>query len=250
MGFEKEIEAQFTLRAPEFERSARWIADPGLLAAHAALAHPAPEGRLLEICCGTGVVGASFRGKFGRLVGVDLTPEMLARARRRLDECVRASVYELPFPAASCAAAVLREALHLMESPSGALAEAFRVLRPGGQMIVSHIVPYGGGDAEWMRRVFLKKQPLARHFFSVEDLEALLRQAGFSVIGVTDYLLEESIQRWVDTHETPPPVREEIYKLYRDASPELRRVRAIRMEPDGTIFDRWRWVLLSGIKKS
>ena len=250
MSFENQIEIQFTLRAPEFERSARWIADPGLLAAHAVLARAVPRGSLLEICCGTGVVGASFRGKFGRLVGVDLTPEMLVRARTRLDEVVRASVYELPFPAASYDAAVLREALHLMEFPARALAEAHRILRPGGQMIVSHIVPYGRGDAEWMRKVFLKKQPLARHFFSADELVNLLRGAGFSDVVIHDHFLEESIQRWVDTHETPQPAREEIYGLYRGALPELRRERGIRIEPDGAIIDRWRWVLLSGVKKA
>ena len=76
-------------------------------------------------------------------VGVDASKAMLALARSRLARAglghcsVRlADMYRLPLADASFDVAVLQMVLHYAEDPAGVLAEAARVLRPGGRLIV------------------------------------------------------------------------------------------------------------------
>jgi len=79
----------------------------------------------------------------GRALGVDASREMLAVARNSLDKAghahcrVRqADMYQLPLPADSFDAVVLHQVLHYAEGPATVLAEAARVLRPGGTLVV------------------------------------------------------------------------------------------------------------------
>ncbi len=77
----------FDAFAPEFETvlSALQYAGPGLLAelAEEVLGPPAGRLRVLDAGCGTGLCGEQFRPWARELVGVDLSGEMLARARKR-----------------------------------------------------------------------------------------------------------------------------------------------------------------------
>jgi ubiquinone/menaquinone biosynthesis C-methylase UbiE len=76
------------------------------------------------------------------VTALDLTPAMLSRARRRAERCGRpvffvvGDVTELPFAAASFDAVVLHLILAVVPRPERALAEALRVLRPGGHLLI------------------------------------------------------------------------------------------------------------------
>ncbi len=123
---------QFGIRSKNWHQSARWITDGALLGAHAAACAVGPDARVLDVCCGSGVVGAAFKDRVGHVTGLDITPEMVALARTRLDDVVQGDVYDLPFPEATFDLVVNREVLHLLPSPERPVAEVFRVLRPGG----------------------------------------------------------------------------------------------------------------------
>lgn len=107
----------------------------------------APVGDLLDIGTGTGHVLKLVGGRADSGVGVDRSIDMLKFARANiwragLRNCqVRmADMLRLPFPPAGPAAGfdtvVLRMVLHYAEGPAAAIAEAARVLRPGGRLIV------------------------------------------------------------------------------------------------------------------
>jgi ArsR family transcriptional regulator len=112
-----------------------------------------PPGRLLDIGTGTGRVLEFLAPRIRQGVGVDASKAMIALARSRLaradlSHCsVRlADMYRLPLADASFDVAVLQMVLHYAEDPAGAVAEAARVLRPDGRLIVIDLAAHGRTD--------------------------------------------------------------------------------------------------------
>lgn len=244
--FSKEVyQQQFGVRSKNWHQSARWITDQDILGAHAAAFTGPSDALLLDVCCGSGVVGASFRGKVGRIIGLDLTPEMIRMAETRLDEVVQGDVYDLPFADASFDAVCNREVLHLLPRPERPVAQVYRVLKPGGQFIVGQLLPYGPADTPWFFRVLKKKQPLFFNNFTEDDMRALLTGAGFVDLEVTEVLAWEDIDTWIDTWETPALERAEIRALYTRAPAEVRRAHPFEIDANGRILDKWRWLIFS-----
>jgi len=100
-------------------------------------AHLQP-GSVLEIGIGTGAVALPLTERGRPVVGVDVSVEMLARAHERLGEVVvRADGYHLPIGTSSVDNVLLVWVLQLVPDLAGLLAEARRVLRPGGRVIAA-----------------------------------------------------------------------------------------------------------------
>ncbi len=246
---DKEIyRQQFGIRSKTWHTSADWITNAGLLGLHGGSSQLAEDAVLLDVCCGSGVVGASFRGKVGRIVGLDLTPEMVALSRQRLDEVVQGDVYDIPFAEATFDGVCNREVLHLLPQPERPLAEIFRVLKPGGQFVVGQWVPFGAIDGPWMFQVVKKKQPLFVNNLYDEDVEALLKNAGFVNLTKQEYLQWEDIDNWIATWETPLLHRHQIRDLYHHCPAEVRAVHPFEISSSGAIRDCWRWVVYSAFK--
>jgi SAM-dependent methyltransferase len=103
-----------------------------------------PGEAVLDLGCGAGFdafVAAQLVGPAGRVVGIDLSPEMLAMAEAGLREAKSpqiefqvAQVEVLPFPDASFDVALSNGVLNLIPDKAAALREIFRVLRPGGRL--------------------------------------------------------------------------------------------------------------------
>jgi SAM-dependent methyltransferase len=96
------------------------------------------DGTVLEVGVGTGAVSAGL-AELGRdMVGVDLSLPMLAIAHERLPGRVAAAdALRLPVRTGSVSAACLIHVLHLVAEIPGTLAEAARVLRPGGTLVAT-----------------------------------------------------------------------------------------------------------------
>jgi len=104
---------------------------------------PEPR-RVLDACCGTGVVTAALAQRFEKaeVIGVDLSPDMLQRARGHLDSLAprvrlaEAPAERLPAATGSIDLLVCANALHLVPEPQEALREFARVLAPGGLAVI------------------------------------------------------------------------------------------------------------------
>lgn len=98
--------------------------------------------RLLDIGCGTGVLLAEAASLAPGIiaVGVDICPEMLGVARLRCHtgiSLVVADVERLPFPSASFDTVVSSSSFHYWSDPAKGLDEIFRLLRPGGRLVIT-----------------------------------------------------------------------------------------------------------------
>lgn len=118
-------------------------------AALAAIAAAAPVGDLLDIGTGTGRILEVLGPQVERGLGVDASREMLAVARANLERAglrhchVRqADMYQLPLAAASFDLVTIHQVLHFAERPAAVVAEAARVLRPGGRLAVIDFAPH------------------------------------------------------------------------------------------------------------
>ena len=131
------------------------------------------EGRGLEIGVGTG----RFAAPLGVQVGVDPSPAMLARAAARGIEAVEGVAERLPFADASFDHALFVTALCFVETPAAALAEAHRVLRPGGRLVIGFI------DRE---------SALGRHYLAHQRESVFYREAMFLSAGEVGKLLAEA----------------------------------------------------------
>ncbi len=112
-----------------------------------------PLGRVLDIGTGTGRLLEVFSPRASALIGVDASREMLALARVRLAglgighaSLRQGDMYRLPFPDAGFDAVAMQMVLHYAEDPAAALAEATRVLRPGGALLLLDLAPHDRDD--------------------------------------------------------------------------------------------------------
>ena len=114
---------------------------------------PRDMGRLLDIGTGTGQMLELLAPRISQGVGVDASRAMLALARARLSRpglthcAVRlGDMYRLPIADGAFDYVMLQMVLHYAEDPAAALAEAVRVLRPGGTLVVVDLAAHDNQD--------------------------------------------------------------------------------------------------------
>ncbi|MGQ5701533.1 ArsR/SmtB family transcription factor [Sandaracinobacteroides sp. A072] len=107
-------------------------------------------GRLLDIGTGTGRILELLAAEAESATGVDRSPEMLRIARGKLTadgeqtaDLRQSDMRSLPFGPGSFDTITLHHVLHFAEDPAGAIAEAARLLAPGGKLLVADYAPHG-----------------------------------------------------------------------------------------------------------
>lgn len=139
-----------------------------------------PDGlsSLLDVGTGTGRI-LELYGEHGvQGVGVDLSHEMLSVARANLARAGLSNVYvrhsdmyRLPWSAPSFDAITFHQVLHFADDPAAAIAEAARVMRPGGRLVIVDLAPH---DLEVLRTEHAHR----RLGFADSEVAAWLAEAG------------------------------------------------------------------------
>jgi SAM-dependent methyltransferase len=134
----------------------------------------APGRRLADIGGGTGNYSRALRDEGWDPIVVDREPAMLARAAAKGLETIEADAQRLPLEDESVDAAMLVSMLHHVEDPAAALAEAQRILRPGGRLALMAFTREDTA-ASWLNDYFPSTRVwMLETHAPATDLEALL----------------------------------------------------------------------------
>src|SRR5436309_886425 len=152
--------------------------------------------KVLDIGSGAGLLAhelAAEVGAAGSVDGIDPSESMLALARRRRPpdgaaelRFVAGDACALPFPEGSFDAAVATQVYEYVQDMPAALGEAFRVLRPGGRLLVLDTdwgsIVWHSGDTERMRRMLAVWDEHLVDPYLPRRLTRLLSDARFSLV--------------------------------------------------------------------
>jgi arsenite methyltransferase len=158
-----------------------------------ALAELRPGEVVLDLGSGGGIdvlLSARRVGPAGKAYGLDMTDEMLALARENQDkagvanvEFLKGEIENIPLPDGSVDVIISNCVINLSADKDRVLAEAFRVLRPGGRVAVSDVVVRGEVPAAIRRSVELWIGCVAGAL-QEQEYRAKLAKAGFEAIEV------------------------------------------------------------------
>src|SRR5215510_3605669 len=179
-------QAYFRRHAAEWDRIRKLhVADEEVEQAIVAALAGQPFRSLLDLGTGTGRMLELFGPQIQRGLGLDLSLDMLALARSRLDRAglrhcsVRqGDIYDLALPKDSFDVVIIHQVLHFLDDGARALAEAARVLRPSGRLLVVDFAPH---ELE-----FLRDQHAHRRLgFASDTVAQWMSAAGLDLAGQT-----------------------------------------------------------------
>lgn len=150
---------------------------------------------VVDLGCGGGIdvlLAARKVGPTGKAIGIDMTPQMIERARRNaaqmgLDNVAfyQATLDALPLPDASADCLISNCVINLVPDKAAAFREMYRVLKPGGRIAISDIALKRSLPPELARSVAARIGCIAGALTFTEYLQ-LLQEAGFVQVQVLD----------------------------------------------------------------
>jgi ABC-2 type transport system ATP-binding protein len=148
-------------------------------------------GEVLELGCGTGNFTEVIAQNANHVFATDLSDELLENAKKRLNKIDKITIQKENCMGTSFASnkfdtVFMANLIHVIENPSLALQECYRVLKDDGLLIVASFTNYGMKPLEKIKLGFrfIKvwgKPPQYTHSFSPDSLGLLMESAGFSI---------------------------------------------------------------------
>jgi ArsR family transcriptional regulator len=177
--------AYFAANAQDWERvRALHLPEGDVEAAMIRAAGEGPFELMIDVGSGAGRMLAVFADRVRHAEGFDISPQMLAVARSALaalppgKAAVRqGDVYAPPFAPGSADLVTVHQVLHFLPDPGRAVAEAAKLLRPGGRIVIADFAPHG---LEFLR----ERHAHRRLGFSDGEIEGWCAAAGVAPGGV------------------------------------------------------------------
>ena len=181
-----EANAYFSRNAARWDEiRSLYVAENDVEMAIRAAAGPGPFRRLIDLGSGTGRMLSLLAPEAESAIGLDLSQQMLNIARVHAAEAGLANVelrhgdiFDTRLPAGHADLVVVHQVLHYLSDPAAAVAEAARLVAPGGRLLIVDFAPH--------RLEFLREQHQHRRLgFTEPEMARWLGEGGLSAVRVT-----------------------------------------------------------------
>ena len=217
----------------------------------------AARGRILDVACGPGIVTSALAAVAREVVALDLTPEMLAKARERCAAAGRTNVRfeqgcatDMALETGSFDAVVTRLSFHHFLEPENVLAEMLRVLKVGGTLAVADVVSAeDAGKAALQNAIEVLRDPSHVRMLSGSELVDLIARAGVAVVRQECWDKAREFEEWVGIVGNPErvaPLRT-LVRALTEAGQDAGLGLSLR---DGVMHFVHRWQLVVGRKRA
>ncbi len=236
---DQELAEAFDYQAPKFER-APVQSDPAALARLVDLADLPADRLVLDAGCGPGLVSAAFLAAGHRVVGVDLSREMIERARNRCAgyreraRFMQASLFDKSVEALGPFDATLsRYVLHHIVDPAAFLARQMDLLKPGGVLVVcDHVTDPDPAVAEHHNAIEVARDKTHTRNLSGGEMVDLFAAAGLVSIKLAEESFVLDFDEWFD--RSTPSAAKEVVRGRLVSGPTIRSFRATPL-PGGDV---------------
>ena len=223
----EDVRARFAPVAANYAKAA-FHTSPERLQEVLELAQPQPTDLALDVATGTGNTALALAPFVRRVVGVDLTREMLAHARRLTGErsvpnaeWVLGDASRLPFPDDAFDVYTVRAAPHHFTDFDGFLGEALRVLKPGAAAaFVDCAAPPAARDV--LHDVEMLRDPSHIRSLTLAEWTERLEQAGFQVEEATSRELDWDFEDWMGNMAVEPVLAADLARVIESSEGKAR----------------------------
>jgi SAM-dependent methyltransferase len=189
------------------------------------LANPKPSDRLIDVATGWGFVPLAIAPLVKSVTGVDLTPEMVALARKvaadrgvKNVEYVEGDAEDLKFGPASFEIATSRFTFHHFADPEKALREMKRVLTPDGRIVLYDTL--ASADEKKSKRhneIELARDPSHVKMYGDREFQAFFKKCGLEAKGKITTLMKRHFNHWMAFVDPGEAVLKKTRKLMQDS---------------------------------
>ena len=179
---------------------------------------------VLDVATGTGIMARDLASHVAHVTGIDVTPEMLAEARRLAAD---GNIANLTFDDGNAAAlpyadnqfdlVISRIAIHHFADPETELREMRRVCKPDGRVAIVDITTCDDPAlAETHNRLERLRDPSHTTAFSVSAIKTLAQRSGLAVRHTSENDAARDLEDWMDLTAAPDAVRQTVNAAFED----------------------------------
>lgn len=241
----------FKKRAKYYDKLGIWVKNPLIMQKTLEFMDLGADMKIIDIGAGTSVVLQKVLSIFSSIsecVALDISKEMLSKISHiRIKKCLH-DAHEIPFPSHYFDVALCRQSLHYMEDAEKVIQEIHRVLVVGGALVIGQITPFCEKDEEYWKSILHIRQPLRKHFLTLDVLITLLKKAPFKITRISQIRGEESLNSWLSKYKTPYNQIAHVRSLHYNAPSIYKRIHNFRETKEDIVFNNC-WTFIRAIKK-
>ena len=231
-----------------------WVNKRDFLNFFIELCKPRSDFVALDVGCGTGIVTRELSLKVKKVIGIDLSMDMIKRAIQNGErgdpnlkpEYIYGDARCMIFPDSNFDLVTARMSFHHIDNVTKAMEEVYRVLKEGGRFILCEGVPPDHKTRQRYEEIFALKEK--RHTFSEAELINMFHWVGFKNIILAPFFMKQvSLVNWLKNSAIEDGVAQRILELHLTSDEHFKRVYRMAVNDNDILID-WKFVIVRGEK--